>query len=55
MITLFANLARTITILVESPSSIGYLLNYLIPIFVNGIIVAQILWYSQPKHKKTQW
>lgn len=54
VITLFANFARTFTILVEAPHSVGYLMNYFIPIFVNSIIVWQIHHYDVNKSESTK-
>ena len=45
IITVCANSIRVFSIIVEAPGNLGYLLNYLIPFFVNGYILFQFYLY----------
>ena len=46
IITVCANSIRVFSILMEAPGQIGYLLNYLIPFFLNGYILFQFYLYK---------
>lgn len=51
IITVSANSIRVFSILMEAPGQLGYLLNYLIPFFVNSYILYQFYLY---RHNNTR-
>ena len=54
IITVAANSIRIFSIIMEAPGHLAYLLNYLIPFFINGYILFQFYLYkdNQPKFLK---
>lgn len=47
IITVIANSIRMFSIIMEAPGNIAYLLNYMIPFFVNGYILFQFYLYRK--------
>lgn len=47
IITVSANCIRVFSIVMEAPGNLGFLMNYLIPFFVNGYILFQFYLYNK--------